>query len=722
MELDKEKYKHRYAQVIVVNILLVVALIIAFVCYNNNYARRLYRQNINNVFNINQSASQITSTFFWAQRSMLENVTEYIVRHDLNYAQTLEYVNECSDTAKRSFQLIGTDYTGKLALKDETGAFIDIEYTSSDYSAMQKIFSAAGDAQARSASCTPEFTDAYSAYKSFAAYRYLRLKDEEGVPHWYTLLVVSRSDLYSDMINIDSGYKGLASMVINENGDYLLSNTKAKSNNFFDYIAVFNGLSLDEKNDLIATVSSRQYGTLAYKDYTGADSVFAYSSIRYTERWYCVSYVPVSSFHTNKLDVTFVTIIAGILLLLMSFDLLWLGRINSALKQSVKKEKSALTARSDFFTRMSHDIRTPLNVILGMCDMSLEEENAPNTTQYLQNIKESGNFLLGLVNDILDFSKIEHGKLELDLQPYPFAEFERHIHAVIVPLFQSRGISFTLVKDGIEDAVLMLDKLRVNQIVFNLLSNSAKFTPKGGCVKLICGMERCDDCNSVVRISVVDNGIGMDQDFLSHMFEAFSQEKRSVAETSSGTGLGLAIVKNLIDLMGGAIQVSSELNKGSRFDITLPAKSPADISIEPDTARSETSLDGKRILLCEDNPLNAKIAANLLSKMGVVVELAENGRVGADMFSRSAPAYYDAILMDVRMPVMDGLTASKTIRALDHPDAHSIPIVAMTANAFDEDVQKSMAAGMNAHLNKPIDPQRLCRTLCDLLCRNGHGE
>jgi PAS domain S-box-containing protein len=385
------------------------------------------------------------------------------------------------------------------------------------------------------------------------------------------------------------------------------------------------------------------------------------------------------------------------------------------LRDALETAKNATAAKSDFLSRMSHDIRTPLNGIMGMTRLALEEKDENKKTDYLNKIDSSSKFLLGLVNDILDMSKVESGKMELHFAPYTRTEFLTYLKAVIQPLCDSKNIEFRI-NDSLElREAVMTDKLRFNQIFFNLLSNAVKFTHEGGHVSLSLA-SRTDAHGSVeTEICVADDGVGMSEEFLERMFEPFEQEYTSSNVHRQGSGLGLAITKQLVDLMGGRITARSKLGEGTTFRVLLPLRAAdvpaAEKTEEASDTDGQAALSGRHILVCEDNSINMEIMKLLLEKKGMTVTAASNGREGVDVFKVSKYASFDAVLMDIRMPEMDGLEATKEIRALARHDAQAVPIIAMTANAFDEDVEASRAAGMNAHLAKPIEPDLLYKTL-----------
>lgn len=392
---------------------------------------------------------------------------------------------------------------------------------------------------------------------------------------------------------------------------------------------------------------------------------------------------------------------------------------SNQLQQALEKAQHASVAKSDFLSMMSHDIRTPMNAIIGMTDLALDESNDEIALDYLRKIKSSSKYLLGLINEILDMSKIESNKLTLRPEPYLIIDFIANMEVALSTQCVKKNQSFVIKlqdKNGNtlkREGSIIVDKLHFKQIFLNLLSNASKYTPEGGKIEFtIIEMEKHDE-EIKFRFIVKDNGIGISDEFKPHIYESFAQEDR--AETmNQGTGLGLAIVKQMVRLMHGKISFTSEKDKGTQFVIDMKIKVVSESNsnlAKPKIINDFSLLKGKHILLVEDQPLNTEIAKRILEKQGMVVDTADNGKKGFDQFIKSKPGYYDLILMDVKMPVMDGLTTTRTIRRSSHPDAKNIPIIAMTANAFNEDIKKSLEAGMNDHLTKPIDVGDLYKTL-----------
>lgn len=386
------------------------------------------------------------------------------------------------------------------------------------------------------------------------------------------------------------------------------------------------------------------------------------------------------------------------------------------LQRAVKEANEANHAKSDFLSNMSHDMRTPLNAVLAFSNEEITDQATEEQLRdYLDKIHVSGDYLLGIINDVLDMSKIEQKKVTLNPEPYSFEEFTKTIENVIGEHCRNKKITFHMDCSNTEIYTIMVDKIRFNQIFINLLSNAVKFTPQNGRVELLVddapkeSWPNVSDDVAVKRFVVKDNGIGMSSEFLPHAFESFKQEfRKDISENNKGTGLGLAIVKELVNLMKGKISVESESGKGTTFVVDIPLEIVRDEAAILETKKiHEQSLQGMHILLGEDNIINTEIAMVLLEKQGCIVDAEDNGKKALERFQASAEGYYDVILMDIRMPVMNGLEAAKAIRTTGRKDAKSIPIIAMTADAFSEDEQTAKDAGMSNYISKPIEPQIL---------------
>lgn len=388
------------------------------------------------------------------------------------------------------------------------------------------------------------------------------------------------------------------------------------------------------------------------------------------------------------------------------------------LEIALNKANKANQAKNEFFSRISHDIRTPMNVIIGMVNQSREYSNQNELmNSYLDKISSASEFLLGLVNDIIDVTKIENGWLTIMPESCRLKDVVGDINTLASQMAHDKGISFTITDESLSDTVINIDRQRFMQIIFNLLSNSFKFTAKKGEVKLILYEKKVDEKRVKVNINVIDNGRGISKEFLPKIYDAFEQELGEVRDVKSGSGLGLAIVKQLTELMNGTIDVESERNVGTKFSLSFNFE----ISDEKVKAKEEVcdinriNLNNISVLIAEDNDLNREILSCMLKKYGMEVTEAVNGEELINKFVVSEPNKYDMIITDIRMPIIDGLTAVRNIRRINRTDAKKIPIIAVTANAFEEDIKKSEESGINAHICKPVKADKLIQTIAGLI-------
>ena len=401
---------------------------------------------------------------------------------------------------------------------------------------------------------------------------------------------------------------------------------------------------------------------------------------------------------------------------------------NEALAEALTVAEDASRAKTAFLSNMSHEIRTPMNAIIGLDTLALHDAGlSEQTRDYLEKIGASARHLLGLINDILDMSRIESGRVILHKEEFSLGAVLEEINTMVMSQCSDKGLHYECRVLSEMDDWYVGDATKLKEVLINILSNAIKFTEAPGSVTMTVRRTAQFEDQSTLCFRVQDTGIGMDQDFLPKIFDPFSQEDGSTKNKYGSTGLGMAITKNIVEMMNGTISVESEKGVGTAFTVFVTLKNSEHEEAAPAAAPGQETasasggdeqrptLAGRRILLAEDIEINAEIMMDVLSMEEIEADHAENGRVAVEMFSASTPGSYSAILMDIRMPEMDGLEAAAAIRALDRPDAKKIPIIALTANAFDEDVQRSLQAGMNAHLSKPVEPDHLYRTLEDLI-------
>ena len=391
------------------------------------------------------------------------------------------------------------------------------------------------------------------------------------------------------------------------------------------------------------------------------------------------------------------------------------------LLEAVARADEASRAKTAFLFNMSHDIRTPMNAIIGFSDLALKRmEDRKKLEEYLHNISVSGNHLLSLINNVLEMSRIESDRMELDENPDDMARAFEEWYAIYAEEARKKDLTLTFDSD-LQHTHVIWDSARIEEIFLNIFSNAVKYTPEGGSISIHTRELSCErDGYARYETVVADTGIGISEEFIPHIFESFSRDRNSTESHVMGTGLGMGIVKRLLDIMGGDIRIESRPGEGTRVIITLEHRivEGEDLPAAETRKKEESepaSLQGKRVLLVEDNELNREIAEELLTDAGMLVECAADGVICVDMLTKAEAGYYDAILMDIQMPNMDGFTAARTIRALADSEKAGIPIITMTANAFEEDKKKAAEAGMDGFAAKPINMQQLLEELTKLL-------
>ncbi len=393
---------------------------------------------------------------------------------------------------------------------------------------------------------------------------------------------------------------------------------------------------------------------------------------------------------------------------------------NRALAEALTRAEEANAAKTAFLSSMSHEIRTPMNAIIGLDNIVLHDTSiSQSTREDLQKIGSSAQHLLSLINDILDMSRIESGRMELKAEEFSFHEMLEQINTIIGGQCDDKGLAYQTQVIGDTDEYFVGDDLRLRQVVINVLGNAVKFTDAPGTVTFTVEQRDQTDESRLLCFTMADTGIGMDEAFVPKLFDPFVQEDATTTNRYGGSGLGMALTKNMVDLMGGTIEVHSKKGYGTTFVVTVPLARAhhVDEAVASDQSESGVSVAGTHVLIVEDQEMNAEILGELLDMEEITSEWAHNGQVAVELFGDSEPGRFDAILMDMRMPVMDGLTATREIRKLEREGGTHIPIIALTANAFEEDVRQCLEAGMDAHLSKPVDIDRLVALMGTLIAR-----
>lgn len=416
-------------------------------------------------------------------------------------------------------------------------------------------------------------------------------------------------------------------------------------------------------------------------------------------------------------------LVAGAVLLLICLYTYYVYQKSKAEEQKQKQllmnaaeeADAANKAKSAFLLSMSHDIRTPMNAIIGFTNIALHQNMVSDIHDSLKKVQQSSNHLLSLLNDVLDFSRIESGKVTISPEPVDITQLTDNVQAIMNGLLYNRDLQFEVHRESLKNPYVLADVVRIREVLVNLLGNAVKFTKDGGEITLdISSYPGADEKHIITRYVVRDNGIGMSEEFQKKLFDPFSQEDDANARTQyKGTGLGMAITKKYVDMMGGSIAVESKKGVGATFTVEIPLELPEQVIPSEQKQHLHRDLTGIHVLMAEDNDLNAELATIMLEDAGMIVTRASDGKEVVDLFKNNPRGTYDLILMDIMMPNMDGHQAAKAIRALgiERSDAVTIPIIALSANAFIDDIQESLDSGMNDHISKPINIEELIDTI-----------
>ncbi|MDO5444671.1 MAG: ATP-binding protein [Eubacteriales bacterium] len=514
------------------------------------------------------------------------------------------------------------------------------------------------------------------------------------------------------------------SSVIDVDGNYIINISRNHSftsyDNFFDDLneaKVEGSVSISE----LCSTTTTGANSVIYTQ-NGRKNIMVVSAFDITD-WYFISTVPVSVFDAQTRSITSSFFILLAILAAFVASVLVLLLLQRKQQTELQISEAANRSKTEFLFNMSHDIRTPMNAILGYTDIALRHSDDKNrVNESLGKIRVAGSHLLNLINDILEMSRIESGKMEFADEPTDLRKIMTAVEQMSGSFAVSKSIDFQSVIGDMNNPYVYADELHLNEILINLTSNAIKYTPEGGKVRIrVDQIGYVIDGKTTFRFEIADNGIGMSEEFQQHLFETFSREKTSTVSKLEGTGLGLSIVKKIVDQAQGKISVKSKPGEGSTFTVELPLRimdAEAIAKYEEENkplniSEGNFSFENRKVLLVEDNEMNREIATEILEEVGLVIDTAEDGEIAVDTVKQKGLDYYDFILMDIQMPVMDGFEATKAIRAL--PGGDQVTIIALSANAFEEDVQRSLESGMNAHVAKPIDVKELFETMQGLL-------
>ena len=708
----------------VCNAVLLLAVLFFAVDYSIR-VRRDQRETARDTFGATvETMKQLSIRYLDSERHYVSDWVSYIENQDMTMDEALDYLRAANSNAERFAHIVDMDtYEARAAEyenadgSDSIGIYkMFTEWKTLDQNLflgnMERMFLGQNAVLGKY-----RIRETQTTVISVGAPVKLRLED--GSYRSYLLLRAIPVESMKKNWIFPTEYSAAEIGLITTNFDYVIQSTSMRAENFIEFVRAYN--FADDYNgadELLQQLKEQSSGLLDLKNSKGEDCLWYYSALEDFDGIDILGVIPTADLypHTEN-NWTMVFLISGTVLLLACIDGAYILSINHRLRATAKLAEQANDAKTQFLSSMSHDIRTPLNAVLGMTELAKKRVNEPGyVSECLNKISVSGTHLLTLINDILDISKVESGKTVLNPAAFSVEELVRGLESIIRSQADSHGLTFTVELGPLLQPYLVGDKLRLSQVYLNLLTNAVKYTNPGGHIRLTVREEPTEHGSSADLICIIsDNGIGMSEEFQRTMYDSFSRAEDSRIDKIQGTGLGLAIVKQMVELMGGSILCASAPGEGTTFTvrITLPTAHAEDLpklAVEPDD-ECVSDLHGIRLLIAEDNDLNWEIIQAMLEDQGLHCDRAENGQLCVDTLESLPPDSYDLVLMDIQMPVLNGRDASRKLRQSTREDLRQIPIVAMTADAFAEDIQACLDAGMNAHLSKPVELEKVLTTI-----------
>ena len=707
------KAKYANIAIVLINVLFVLGLLITEWQYIRLSNNRVRESNLDLFNDTNTALANTTGTYLTGESHLCRSWARHLNNNVGSMEEAVDFVRD---------SIVDVTVMGHVIYKDDLSGLSTRERADQpgnfavSYSSLGSIFASYKEGM----NITSSYINPSNGSRSLAFYTGIKLTDPIDPTKQvdaYLLRVVLLNNFKTRWTFPSGSFDHLEVAVIDESGSYIVAGNSFTGASFFGFYESYNPLSEAKMAELKESVTHSS-GYLVMKNSYKEDCYVSYSQISTSDNWNwtILTFVPAADIldaHVNWLVV--ILLVAG-LGLLFTFDLAVFLILSKNLKEAAAVASKASKAKTDFLSTMSHDIRTPMNAIVGLTAIAKEEKNNPESTQKaLSKIEQASSHLLTLINDILDISKIESGKLVINPLTFSIKELFESLLNVSRSSAEAKNIKLTYREHDLKEDSLCTDKLRLNQIYTNLLSNAIKYTNEGGSVE-IDTYEFESEKEGCVKLvfKIKDTGIGMSKEYLEKMYLPFSRATDSRVNAIEGTGLGLAITKQMVDLMGGTIECESELEKGTTFTVTIdiPVDATAKDSSLEEQAIEDSDLSDVNVLVVEDNEINWEVISTLLEMNGISSERAENGKVALELLEdKKNENRYAIVFMDIQMPVMNGLDATRAIRKLDSDYARNVPIVAMTADAFSENVTECLNAGMNGHIAKPIDINLVLATI-----------
>ena len=668
-----------------------------------------------------ESMKQVSDNYLRMELGYAKDWAQYIERNDMTIDEALDYINASNHQEDRYAHIVDMQTFEAYTTYSQDGSDFVSCYQNFYDRRTEETYQLFLDTMQKMLASESDF-NVLGKYRAddtqtnvISVGTRVALRADDGEKKDYLLLRIIPVESVRKIWVFPVEYMSAEIGMITKSGAYVIPSNSMKSLSFSEFILGYNLVDdYGKLEEMLRQLSSTQSGILEYKDSKGQDCYWYYSSFGEESGIDIVGYIPVKNLDTYTTSWVIIFMTCGVLLLLALVDGAYICHMNRRLRETAKVAEEASKAKTQFLSTMSHDIRTPMNGIIGMTNIAKIHINEPEYVKScLNKVSLASDHLLTLINDILDISKVESGSMVLNPAVFSVEESIEKLIDIVQIQMEDKNLRFETEKE-IPEVYLVADELRLNQIFINILTNAIKYTPQGGTIKMSVREEMQESGKVRLIYCVSDTGMGMTEEFQETMYHMFSRETDSRTDKIQGTGLGLAIVKQMVDLMGGTIQCESAPNKGTKFTITIDLEKGDAGEYRQKYGTDDGQADqfeDLRVLVAEDNDLNWEISCELLKSIGVSCVRAQNGQECIDLLEASEKNPYDLVLMDIQMPVMNGKEAARQIRQSSCDSIKNIMIVAMTADAFAEDVWECINAGMNGHISKPVDKKKVIEVL-----------
>ena len=693
--------------IVLANVAIVAAILIFVVLYSNHERKENYENRVEHFVNTTIAMERVTVNYLEGEQEICNNWAQYINCGDMTLEEAAAYVRATHLQTATSAHLIDEKTLKGLSTRPRLN-------TADDYDVSYERIDLLGDGTwiaelGKAINITRTYTNPVNGEQSLAFCNRITVRDEETGEkrQAYLLRIVPTSKLAEKWVFLQEEYANEEFSLIDADGNYIIRGRSFKNSSFFEFYKSYNQPGVAAQQLLFSDIQSGT-GSFIMLDSKGRERIVAHTPITSTRGWVLLNTMPVSDLVTDTVDWLLIGVVTAGLLLLLVMDFLYMLSFNRKLRVMAMEAESANKAKTDFLSTMSHDIRTPMNAIIGLTAIAEKNLDDPEAVgENLRKIRLAGNHLLTLINDILDISKVESGKLSLSPLTFSIVETAENLVNMSQPMIKEKNIQFSFRINRMEKEYLFADQLRLNQVYINILSNAIKYTEPGGCVSVDLREEASNKEGCVKLVYVVsDNGIGMSPEFMKKMFEPFSRQTDSRVNSIQGTGLGLAITKQMVELMNGTIDCQSEVGKGTTFTVVL------DIPIA-ERQLEEMRFDDIDALIADDDPILLDTAVDTLESLGITAERTDNGADALEMVRRrhEAGKDYDVVILDWKMPGIDGI---ETIRRIRTEVDTRIPILLTSAYDWSDIEDEAKEAGADGFITKPLFRSRLYEKINEL--------